>query len=248
MKNIIIISFLFFSTSLCAQQINGVVKDAATKKPITNVQFITRTTSFFSNAEGKFTLLNVKIGENIGVRILGYESTEITLTNKMINDTLYIYLQQNAINLNTVTIKTARNYKRDSLEIRKEYAKVFAYKGPSAYDIFSKKSIQKSPFPNAIPNSTASIIGVNVFQLINMIGAKKSKINKFKQTLLLDEESRYVDQIFSREKVGSITALTGDSLANFMNKYRPSLINLKKMTGYEMNLYIKKSYQEFKKP
>ncbi len=65
--------------------------------------------------------------------------------------------------------------------------------------------------------------------------------------LLNDEEYNYVDHVFSKEKVQSLTSLKGDSLQNFMNEYRPSIKELKQMTDYQLILYIKKSYDTFNK-
>jgi hypothetical protein len=141
-----------------------------------------------------------------------------------------------------------RNHQRDSLNIRKEYANAFAYKGPSFTDMFVERDPSyNSPFPFTNPRSTASILSLNVLQVINLMGKKKKQSTKLKDFLIREEELNYLDNLFSKEKVRSIVNLEDDELVQFMNNYRPSDASLKKMTAYELTLYIKKSYEEFKK-
>jgi len=232
--------------SIFAQDLKGVVKDLKSKLPIADAQVITQKATFLTNNEGKFTLSNVKIGESIAVRIMGYETVEIVINN--LKDSLYINLMQTSISLNEIEIKTSRNYKFDSLAIRKEYAKAFAYKAPSVMDMFIEKDSKNSYVPSFInPRSTASIISLNLVQVAKMFGKKKIQSTKLKQTLIRDEQLNYVDEVFSKRKVKLLTGLEGEALVAFMNLYRPSLPELKKMTGYEITIYIKKSYKEYQK-
>ena len=123
---------------------------------------------------------------------------------------------------------------------------VFAYKPPNLTDMFIKVDPSyRSPFANINPNSTASIIKFNALSAFSLFGKKKNANSKLKTILLKTEETNYVDHLFSEEKVADITKLKGDSLVKFMNTYRPSILALKKMTGYELIKYIKTSYVEF---
>lgn len=231
-------------TSVLAQNLKGVVKDEQTRFPIVNAQIITPKIIILTNNEGEFVLGNVKLGDRIAIRILGYETLELTI-HKLI-DTLRVYLRQDAITLNEVQIRAKRNYKLDSLTIRKEYANAFAYKGPSFSDMFiGRDPNYDSPFGFTNPRSTASLVSLNVLQVVSLFGKKKSQTTRLKETLLRDEELNYVDHVFSKEKIKSITDLDGDELIRFMDLYRPSILSLKKMTGYELTLYIKKCYKEF---
>lgn len=223
------------------------VKDVTSRASIANAKVITPKTAIYTNGEGKFTLSDIKVGDKIAIRIMGYETTEITI-NKL-SDTLRIYLRQGAIALNEVLVKTRRNYKRDSLDLRKEYASSFVYKGPSISDMFIEKGGRKNDYVPSFtnPRSTASLVSLNLLQVASMFGKKKIQNTKLKQTLLRDEQLNYVDEVFSKAKVKSITGLEGEALINFMNRYRPSILILKKMTGYQLTLYIKKSFEEFTK-
>ena len=61
----------------------------------------------------------------------------------------------------------------------------------------------------------------------------------------MDEENTYVDRTFSKQRITELTNLKGDSLLNFMDDYRPTISQAKKMTDYDMVIYIKKSYADF---
>ncbi len=216
------------------------------RSPIANAYVISSKATVLTDKNGGFLFSNAKIGDRIAVRMMGYETAEVVINRT--TDTLLIYLKQDAIALKEVNIKTSRNYKFDSLALRKEYANVFAYKGPSFSDAFVKRDPSyNSPFGFSNPRSTASIVSLNVLQVFNLIGRKKTQTTKLKEILLRDEELNYIDEVFSTKKVKSLTGLEGEELTKFMNLYRPSTITLKKMTGYELTLYIKKSYEEFKK-
>ncbi|MFD0940487.1 carboxypeptidase-like regulatory domain-containing protein [Pedobacter boryungensis] len=246
MKSFFILTLLLFSNQVFAQNVNGYVIDDITKLPIENVQVITENSTTFTSATGKFNLGILKNGAKISFRNVGYETYEVSITKEMLKDTLRISLKSSPINLNAVIIKGARNYKLDSLNLRKEYAKVFDYKAPRISDIFIQKSPSyKSPFANTNPNSTASIISLNVLQVFNLLGKNKTPVSKLKQTLLKDEDMNYVDHVFSKGKVELITHLKADSLQNFMQRYRPTIQEAKRLNEYEMILYIKKSYSEF---
>ncbi len=234
------------SISLFAQEVNGVVKDLNSRRPISNAQIITSKATVLTNSEGKFVLRDVKQGAALAVRIMGYETIELTIAK--LSDTLRIYLRQDAIALKEIEVRTKRNFKLDSLTIRKEYANTFAYKGPSISDMFIERDINyDSPFGFSNPRSTASLFSLNVLQVFSLFGKKQAQTSRLKQTLIRDEELNYMDYVFSKDKVKSLTGLEGEQLLKFMNLYRPDILSLKKMTGYELTIYIKKSYEEFVK-
>lgn len=233
-----------FSTPLLAQRVQGIVKDMLTRQSISNAQIITSKATILTSDKGEFELTGIKLGELISIRIMGYETTEVQL--KSLTDTLIVFLKYNVIPLKEVQINTSRNYKLDSLNLRKQYAKAFNNKGLQFADLFiGKDPNYNSPFAFTNPRSTASLVSLNVLQVISFFGKNKSTPNRLKETLLRDEELNYIDHIFSKEKVKSITKLTGEELIKFMNDYRPSVLTLRKMTDYELTLYIKKSYVDY---
>ncbi|MEJ5994038.1 hypothetical protein WG904_06340 [Pedobacter sp. Du54] len=243
----IFILLLSWPTFVFAQDLKGVVKDVNSRLPIENAQIISLKATVLTNKKGEFKLENVNLDDRIAIRIMGYETVELTL--QKLADTLRIYLRQDPFALKEIIIKGKRNYKLDSLNLRKEYAREFAYKGPSFSDMFIGKVPKKNDYVPSFANgsSTASLVSLNLLQVASLFGKKKSRNTKLKETLLRDEELNYVDHVFSKDKIKLLTGLEGEALIKFMNLYRPSILTLKKMTGYELTVYIKKCYVEFAK-
>ena len=246
MKQLLILFLLLYTINSVAQVASGTVTDSASRLPISNVQVISKKATVLTNEFGKFSLENIAIGDKISFRMMGYESQEITVKKELLNANISIKLVAKSIDLREVNIKTNRNYKKDSLALRKEYAAVFAYKAPDFTDMFVKVDPSyRSPHANINPNSTASILKFNALSAFSFFNKKKNLTSKLKQTLLKDEELNFVDSRFSKAKVESLTSLKGDSLITFMQHYRPSYLAIKQMNDYQIILHIKKSYAEF---
>lgn len=244
MKLFLVLLLTLCANRLIAQTANGTVLDAVTRIPISNAQIITANNTILTDTFGKFKLNNIKAGDKFAIRIMGYETSEIVFDGKI--DTMRINLKQTAIVLTEVMIKTARNYKLDSLRLRKEYAAVFAYKAPGFKDMFvNVDPSYRPPLALVRPNSTASILKFNALSAFSIFGKKNKSTTKFKSILAKGEELNYVDNIFSKEKIADITKLTGKQLIDFMNTYRPSILTIRRMTGYELNIYISKCFLEF---
>lgn len=238
--------FLLFHQAV-AQKLTGIVKDFNSHLPIENVQVYTIKQTTRTDHDGKFTIEKLTKGDNLSLRLMGYKTVEFVF-GEAVADTI-IFLQSISISLNEVKVETKRNYKLDSINLRSEYAKVFNAAAPKLTDIFIKRNPNyKNPFPGLNPNSTSSLVSVNVLQVLNLLLKKKDPVNKLKSMLLKEEENRYVDYIFSKAVISKITGLKGDSLTIFTNKYRPEAARLKQMNNYEITIYIKRCYAEFLKP
>ena len=162
-------------------------------------------------------------------------------------DTVPLLLKQKAIILKEVTIKAKPDFKQDSIRNRKEYSSVFSYKTPGLKNIFISKSLYTNvpTFPGIATNNTSSIISLNLLQVVNLLTRSNAPVFKMQKTLLKNEENNYLDEVFSKQKVTSETGLKGDSLNSFIDRYRPSISEAKKMTSYDLIIYIRKTYAEF---
>jgi len=239
--------FLLISIQLFAQRVNGVIIDKFTSLPIQNVNISTTLFTTFTSIAGKFTIPNTRIADTIRFSCIGYKPYYLII-NRVIVDSLVIKLEQNSVQLREVTIKGINNYKMDSLRRRNEFAKLFNYKSPAFKDIFiPKASYSNVPYGyNTALNNTTSILSINLLSAIGLINKGNAPLSKLQKVLIKDEEDRYVDHIFSKRKVTSLTTLKDDSLSEFMNKYRPAAMELRKMTEYDLILYIKNKYKQFK--
>jgi hypothetical protein len=128
-----------------------------------------------------------------------------------------------------------RDYKFDSTQNRKAYAKVFDFKKPGL-------SISSLP-----PGAGGAGVGLDLDELINVFRFKRTRsMLGFQKRLLQEEEDKFIDHRFSKSIVREITLLTGEELNAFMKLYRPDYEFTKYSTDYEFYEYIKKAYLNFK--
>ena len=235
------------SNRLFSQQISGQVLDHISRIPIENAVVKYGNEVSITSSTGKFSFRKNPSIQILKINKLGYEEKELNLTNNFKD--VIVLLRSVAINLNDVTIYSKRDYLKDSLQIREDFAKVFAYKDPSIKDVLVKKGLRyKTPGSNLVSNSTSSILSLDVLRTIGLLTKNKNSLSKLKKVQLKDEETNYINNRFSPEKINAITKLEDDSLNNFIEKYRPSAAEIRKMNDYEILMYVKRSYVDFIKP
>jgi len=127
-----------------------------------------------------------------------------------------------------------RNYKRDSIQNRLDYAKAFD---------FHKPGISLSN-----PSSGSFGVGLDLDAFINMFNFRKNRrMAHFQQRLIKEEQDKFIDHRFTKPLVRKITRLTGAEQDDFMKKYRPSLEFTSTSTDYEFAEYIKLAWQEYER-
>jgi hypothetical protein len=243
-----LILFMLLSSQLFAQNYNGYVFDKTTRSPIPNAIIKNGRNVKLSYYDGYFSIANVHFGDTIKVTCIGYKPYNlfVGMTHR---DTVRVFMEPSSIMLNNVSIIAQRNHILDSLNLRREFAKTFAYKAPTFADAF----LTIDPYDNHPSNfitsdhSTATLVGIDLGAIASMFGKSKTPDSKLHELVLKDEEIRYVDRRFSKLRISSITNLKGDPLQSFMQTYRPPIDEIKKMTDYELMVYIKKCYGEFSK-
>lgn len=246
MKFIVLITAMLIPLGIFAQDYTGTVIDKSNGKPVANATVSTSRSLTLTYTDGVFSLKSVYPGDSIAVSCIGYKTYKMGIslsTPKLIT----IYLQQGNILLQSVAIKAKHDPKVDSVRLRKQFAAVFNYKAPTFYDMFVKINPYLYVPYNYIdaPNSTASIVSINVLSVISLLEKNKDHTSKLQKTLLNEEETQYVDRMFSKQKITTLTNLKGDSLLDFMASYRPGAKDVTKMTDYDMVVYIKQSYIQF---
>ncbi|MET6996790.1 hypothetical protein [Chitinophaga defluvii] len=125
--------------------------------------------------------------------------------------------------LPTVEVATRMpNYRRDSLEHRNEYRKIFDY----------------SPDFLSMGGGGGVGVGLNLDALFSL--KKIKRMEAFRRYLEQDERDKYVDHRFNKELVRKITGLEPTALDTFMAQYRPSYEMLQGFpTEYDYYSYIK---------
>ncbi|HYE56255.1 MAG TPA: hypothetical protein VD996_15505, partial [Chitinophagaceae bacterium] len=124
-----------------------------------------------------------------------------------------------------------RNYRMDSIQNRRDYAKAFDFRKPGI----------------GISTSPSGGVGLDINQFINMFRFRYNRrMLGFQKRLLQEEEDKFIDQRFTRGVTRRVTGLAGDSLIQFMKLYRPSYEFTKFSTDYEFQEYIKLAAIEFR--
>lgn len=127
-----------------------------------------------------------------------------------------------------VRIKS-RNYREDSIQNRKDYAKVFNFRRPN---VASMTSIGPTG------------AGIDLDELIRVFQFRKNKsMEKFRERLEEQERQKFIDHRFNKALVKRLTGLDGDALNVFMLKYRPSYAFALTATEYDFQMYIKKCFE-----
>ena len=152
---------------------------------------------------------------------------------KMINPLEFdVSLHVNVPTLREVRIKP-KNYRFDSIQNRKDYAKVFNFQKPKLKTVTPEYGVGA---------------GFDLDEIINMFRFKRNRsILSFQQRLLMEEQDKFIDHRFNKALVRRLTFLDGAELDSFMLLFRPSYIFTQFAGDYEFQLYIKSSFFRFKK-
>jgi hypothetical protein len=233
-----LLTLLLICACLCSygQTINGVVTDKKTGQPLTGAWVATSKANVITGIQGEFGLVGAKTKDTLRIKMQGYKLYVLPLPS-VNNKNIRIGLEPAVIELNEVHVTAKRDRVKDSLANRKMFAKEFDSSPPKLKDMIAVSGGNAGLMP---------IAGVTIVpsQIIRALTYKHSREYKFKKVLIRDEQRRYIDSRFSESLVGTITDLKGDSLLDFMDKYRPGIEQIKKMSDYDIRAYIKTSQQK----
>ena len=127
-----------------------------------------------------------------------------------------------------------RSYRNDSIQNRKDYAKIFNFKKPG--------------FKLNGPSPNGAGVGIDLDELINVFRfARTKRIQAFQHRLEDEEHDKFVDHRFNRSIVIKVTHLEGDALDSFMVRYRPSYEFCERATDYDLPDYVKLAFKEYQK-
>ena len=130
-----------------------------------------------------------------------------------------------------VRIKS-RSYRMDSIQNRKDYAKVFNFHRPT---VGSMTSIGPTG------------AGIDLDELIRVFQFRKNRsMEKFRERLEEQERQKFIDHRFNKVLVKRLTNLDGDELNVFILRYRPSYAFTLTDNEYDFQMYVKKCFEQYK--
>lgn len=206
--------------------------DSSRNNPLQSVSVLsTSGGGTVTNADGVYEIM-VNETDSIWFSYLNKPTMKFPIA-KIVNTLQFdISLQVNVPTLKEVRIRP-KNYKFDSTQNRIDYAKIFNY--------------QKPGLKTTTPQYGAAA-GFDVNEIINMFRFKRNRsMASFQKRLLLEEQDKFIDHRFSKALVRRLTLLSGNELDSFMRVFRPSFMFTKFAGDYDFQLFIKESFDRYKK-
>jgi len=178
-----------------------------------------------TDANGQYTI-TVYMKDSIYFSYLNKPTMMFPVAQITHQNSFDISLRVGVTELKSVTVMP-RNYKFDSTENRKDYAKIFDFRKPG--------------FKLSDPSyNDMQGVGVDLDELINVFRFKRTKrILAFQKRLLEQEQDKFIDHRFNKATVRKLTGLTGPALDTFMIVYRPNYEFTKESSDYDFLEYIK---------
>ena len=231
-KFLILFSFVLVAGKLSAQyKVKGVVFDSSRLYRIEAVSVMTTGGRMsITDSMGRY---QIDVGEkdSIWFSYLGKPTPKYPVLKIPDVNQFNIALHLKTDVMAEIKIKT-RSYREDSVQNRKDYAKIFDFHRPN---IASMTTIGPTG------------AGIDLDELIRVFQFRKNKqTEKFKERLEEQERQKSIDHRFSKLLVKRLTALDGNDLDVFMIRYRPSYAFALVASDYDFQLYIKKCYELFK--
>jgi hypothetical protein len=170
-------------------------------------------------------------GDHVSFSSVGFRTDTVTVTASLLTAAYPVYLDVRAQTLQTVRVGQLSNYQLDSMDRRKEYAWV--------YDHGTTPHVAKD-------RQGADGVGVTL-NIFRKSGTQAQQRVKLEKRLEKEEEDYYVDSRYNKDYVSKITKLKGDSLSEFIRKFRPSYDYCRKAANVDILVYISDSYKQYMK-
>lgn len=208
-------------------KIQGTVYDSSRLYPLEAVSVLsTNGNGTLTNLEGRYS---IEVGErdSIWFSYLGKPTVKFPVLKITDVQHFEIALQINVPVLKEVTVRN-RNYKEDSAQNRKDYAKVFEFRRPNL---------------GTMTSIGPSGAGIDINELIRTFQFRKNRsMVRFQERLMQQEKDKFIDHRFNKALVRRLTNLSEDELSRFMVIYRPDYEFTLYSNDYDFQSYIKEAF------
>jgi len=229
--SIFLVAFLLLSSSKSGAQqfLTGKVFKKNSTEPLVSVSIhnISAQRYDLSEENGSYRI-QVVPGDHVSFSSVGYMADTVTVTAAMLTGDFPVYLDVRAQTLKTVRVGEFSNYQLDSMDRHKEYAWV--------YDHGNTPRVEHERKGDGVG------VTLNIFRNAS---AKEKQREKLEKRLAKEEEEYYIDSRYNKDLVTKITRLKGDSLQQFMTKYRPSYDYCRRAANVDILVYINDSYKQY---
>lgn len=224
--------FLLASFILPAQvRVSGTVYDLSKKIGLEAVSVLSNAgNGTITDKSGRFTII-VHENDSIWFSYLNKPTPKYPVQSIQNFNNFEISLHVAITTLPEVRIMP-RNYRRDSIQNRLDYAKAFDFQKPGVGSVLSVG-----------PGGGA---GLDINEFINMFKFRRNRrMLAFQDRLLREEEERFIDHRFSRALIIKLTQLRGGELDTFISRYKPTVEFTQYSTDYEFQSYIKNCFLHY---
>jgi hypothetical protein len=232
-----LICTIFFVQNANAQNvtIKGRVFDISARRPLEAVAVIsTSGKGTTTDSLGRYEI-RVSVKDSIWFSMIGKSTMKYPVDTISNNENFDVMIHVRSFDLPEVKVRNSY-YKLDSVQNRKDYAKIFDFKKPG---------LRLSENPGYNPGGLT--VGFDLDEIINMFRFKRNKsLASLQQRLLQQEEDKYIDHRFSMAFVRKITKLSGTDLEEYMKEYRPDYEMVQRMNELELGYFIEKNYEEYR--
>lgn len=232
MRYIIVLLFVIQGLGAAAQQeFGGKIFKQGSNEVLHSVSIENRSRHHYnlSDQGGNFRI-QAAAGDTLFFSSAGYQSDTLVLRADMFTGEYRVYLEPKVVALPSFRVGGLSNYQLDSMERRRDYDWVYSRSGNSP-----------------LINNKRQGDGVGMSMNLRTKSTQDRQIEKLKKRLVQEEEDYYIDSRFTREYVSRLTHLQGDSLQQFMVKYRPPYQFCRLATNTDILLWINDSIKKFRK-
>ncbi len=215
--------------------ISGTVYDISARRPLEAVGVIsTSGRGAVTDSLGRYTI-SVPVKDSIWFSMIGKATMKYPVDTISNTDNFNVMIHVRAFELPDVKVRNSY-YKFDSLQNRKDYAKIFDFKKPG---------LRLSNSPGYNPGGLT--VGFDLDEIINMFRVKRNRsILSLQKRLLEQEDDKYISSRFTKPFVRKITKLTSPELDTFMVRYRPDAEVVRLLNDLELGYYIQQSFEQYK--
>lgn len=215
--------------------ISGTVYDITARRPLEAVGVLsTSGRGTLTDSLGRY-MITVRAKDSIWFSLIGKATMKYPVDTISNPENFNVMIHLRATELPEVKVRN-NYYRFDSIQNRKDYAKIFDFKKPG---------LRLSGNNNYNPGGLT--VGFDLDEIINMFRFKRNRsILNLQKRLVEQEQEKYVNNRYSKQFVRKITKLQSPELDTFMNRYRPGYELVKQLNELELGYFIQKNFDQYK--
>lgn len=215
--------------------ISGTVYDISARRPLEAVGVLSSSgRGTLTDSLGHYTIV-VRATDSIWFSLIGKTTMKYPVDTINNTDNFNVMIHVRSTELPEVKVRN-NYYKLDSLQNRRDYAKIFDFKKPT---------LRLSTDPGYNPGGLTA--GFDLDEIINIFRFKRNRsLLALQNRLLKEEDEKYVNSRYSKQFVRKITRLQSPELDSFMVRYRPSAELIRLLNDLELGYYIQQSFEQYK--